>query len=602
MRNRCYVMLVLFLLLIPSAPSWGEDISDLINSDDLTVGGTQPPSSPRTPRPASKIAENATVITAEQIAAINAHSLSDVLQTVPGIYIMDTRTPGNFTFTTIQGEDDASGNILLLIDGVSQGNLLQGTNDPGLISVQHIERIEIIKGSASATWGAALGGVVNVVTKSPKQDSAFGGSATSSYGERNTAHLLGDVSGTVNRFGYYLFGSNLHSDGLLPNNATNRNNLYGKLTYDLPVKGSFTLGSSYIEAKRGITAVPDSALDNSRDRRYYSFINFAYPLLPDLKLEISTQDSSLYENMLFQLQPGNYLLKESNYGGKARVIWGDSNQRLTLGYDLLHSKITQTNLLDPTDPYNVDKSRDSWALLANGLVTFGKLTILPGIRYDHTGLGENSTNYTLGATYQISDKTLIRGYAAKGYSLPTAVDNSITKQIWTFQSGIETEAIPYLWLKGTLFYNHIWNIQEDPLLKKHTRQGVELEVKTVPVQGFFFSGGYTWMKTRDSVTHDVIKGVPTNIAKLSLNYRNAPAGLTAVANGSYAWLNMEDYHLAHYKPIIWNLHLTQKIYPDKELSPEVFFTVHNLFNGSQYWDNWYVNASRWIEGGVRFRF
>jgi vitamin B12 transporter len=65
---------------------------------------------------------------------------------------------------------------------------------------------------------------------------------------------------------------------------------------------------------------------------------------------------------------------------------------------------------------------------------------------------------------------------------------------------------------------------------------------------------------------------------------------------------MDDYHMAHYKPIIWNLHLTQKIYPDKELSPEVFFSGHNLFNGSQYWDNWYINASRWIEGGVRFKF
>jgi vitamin B12 transporter len=568
----------------------------------LAAGYEAAAPSPRFARPASKIAENVTVITAEQIAALNAHTLAEVLQTVPGIQINNTRTPGDFTFFTIQGEDDGSGNILLLIDGVSQGNLLQGAIAPGLIPVQHIDRIEIIKGSASATWGAALGGVVNVVTKSPEQGKAVSGTAVASFGERNTANLLADLSGTKGGIGYYLFGGNLHSDGLRPNNGTNRNNLYAKLTYDLPVKGNLTLGVSYLEAANGITAVPDAALDNNKDRRYYSFLNFTYPLLPDLKLDISGQDSSLNSEAIFHLDPSDYVLNETNRGGKARLIYGDNRQGLVLGYDYLQSKITQVNTLIPDDPFSVDKKRDSWALYGNGTLSFDKLTILPGIRYDHTGLSENSTNYTLGATYQLTGKTLLRAYAAKGFSLPSAVDSSIPKRIWTVQTGVETEAIPYLWLKGTFFYNHIWNIQEDDLLKEHNRQGYEIEARTAPLHGLFFSGGYTYTDTRDAETGEVIKSVPVHLAKLSFNYRNAPFGLLAILNGNYAWLNSEDFHLAEYKPIIWNLHLTQKLFPGKELSPEIFFSGHNLFNGTQYWDNWYMNTRRWIEGGVRFRF
>lgn len=592
----------MFFLLLPSVQARCEDLSDVLFPVETSASETVTVSTGHSPRPISKIAENVLVITAEQITALNAHTLAEVLQTVPGIQINNTRTPGDFTFFTIQGEEDGSGNILLLIDGVSQGNLLQGAIDPGLIPVQHVDRIEIIKGSASATWGAALGGVINVVTKSPDQSKVISGTAVTSLGEHSTANLLADVSGTANRFGYYLFGGNLHSDGLRPNNGINRNSLYGKLTYDLPVKGSLTFGVSYLESHRGLTAVPDTTFDTSRNRRYYSFLNFTYPLLQDLKLELSGQDSSVDDETVFHLDPSDYVLNESNRGGKARLIYGDNRQGLVLGYEYLQSKITQSNILDSADPFAVDKRRDSWATYANATLSFDKLTLLPGIRYDHTGLGDDSTNYTLGTTYQLTSKTLLRAYAARGFSLPSAVDNSIPKRIWTVQSGFETEAIPYLWLKGTFFYNHIWNIQEDDLLKKHNRQGYEIEARTAPFHGLFFSGGYTWTDTRDADTGEIIKNVPTHLAKLSFNYRNAPLGLLAIVNGNYAWWNAEDFHLAQYNPIIWNLHLTQKLLPGNELSPEIFFTGHNLFNGSQYWDNWYMNTRRWIEGGVRFRF
>jgi len=579
-----------------------------------------PPATARFPRPISHIAENVTVITAEQIALLNAHSLAEVLQTVPGIYVQDTRTPGNFTFFNVQGEDDGRGNILLLIDGVSQGNLLQGTSDPGLIPVQHIERVEIIKGSASAAWGPALGGVVNIVTKIPEGQQLYGGTASASYGERNTADLLADISGSSHGVGYYLFGGNLHSDGLLPNNGTNRNNLYGKLTYDLPVKGSLTIGGSYTEANRGLEEAfafdfnpPFTEHDNSRDRRYYSFINFSYPLRPDLTLELSGYDSTLNNRTTWgHLDSGAVIadaqsvLEERNSSAKAKLIWGDSQFNLTTGIEYLHSEITQFDLLNPASPFATDRTRDSLSFYANGAITFERLTLLPGIRYDKTGLDDNTLNYTLGATYRLSDKTLLRGYGAKGYAMPSAVAQSVPAQIWTFQAGIESEAVPYLWLKGTWFYNHIWDIQSFQangfIYRKYDRQGFELEAKTAPVLGLSLSSGYTFTDTRDADSHDRIKGVPTHLVKVALNYSDNSRGTQGVFTGNYARLNMDDWALAHDSPMIWNLHLTQKLLPARELSPEIFFNVNNIFNGSQYWFYWFKNAPRWTEFGVRFKF
>ena len=141
------------MLTCLAAPAWANQTDDGVSALDLPAEEEPAAITSHSPRPISHIAENVTVITADQIAALNAHTLADVLQTVTGVFVEQTRTPGNWTAFYLQGETDTSGNILLLIDGVSQGNLLQGAIDPGLFPVQNIERIEIIKGSASATTG-----------------------------------------------------------------------------------------------------------------------------------------------------------------------------------------------------------------------------------------------------------------------------------------------------------------------------------------------------------------------------------------------------------------------------------------------------------------
>jgi len=510
----------------------------------------------RTPRPISKIAENVTVITSDDIARLNAHSLSDVLQTVPGLYVQNTRTPGDFTFFSLQGLSDAYSSILLLVDGINQGTLVQGFIDPGMIPVQHIERIEVIKGAASAAWGAALGGVVNVVTKNPETSRPYSGTVSASYGEKQTSDLSAELSGTSNRIGYYLTGGNLHSDGLLANNGTNRNSLYAKLTYDLPSKGNLTFGISNIETRRGLLEVYDldfdyTEHDSNRARRYHSFLTFSYPLQPDLTLELTGHDSTFHNQTIFGsldettgsvVNNTDYILDQRNSGGKAKLTWGDSHRNLVTGIEYLHSSVTEKNLLDP-DQAVLDRRRDSLSLYANATYSFDRLTLLPGIRYDKTGLDEDTTNYTLGATYRLGAATLLRGYWATGYGMPLALLKSVPARVRTFQAGIESEAVPYLWLKGTYFYNHIWHIQDyfgnPDVYATHDLQGFELEARTVPIAGVSFKGGYTFTEARDKDTDQTIKGVPVHLAKLALTYAGPFRGTDLLLSGNYAWLNMD---------------------------------------------------------------
>lgn len=113
-----------------------------------------------------------TVVTAEEIQARGYRSLADVLREVPGFYDVSDLVTHNVGIRGINGGARASGNVLkLMIDGQAVDYRPTTGNFFGeeLIPVEAIARVEIIRGPASALYGAnAFLGVVNVITKQGK--------------------------------------------------------------------------------------------------------------------------------------------------------------------------------------------------------------------------------------------------------------------------------------------------------------------------------------------------------------------------------------------------------------------------------------------------
>ncbi len=109
------------------------------------------------------------VITAQQIAERGADNLFEALRTETGISLIGRTISGRRNIS-LRGMDGR--HTLFLIDGkrISASDGVIGHSDfqYDWVAVQDIERIEVVRGPMSVLYGAeALGGVVNIITRSP---------------------------------------------------------------------------------------------------------------------------------------------------------------------------------------------------------------------------------------------------------------------------------------------------------------------------------------------------------------------------------------------------------------------------------------------------
>jgi outer membrane receptor for ferrienterochelin and colicins len=119
-------------------------------------------------QPVTRAPSVATVVTAEDIAAIGAADLDEVLETVPGMHV--ARSPiGYNPIYIIRGiSTQYNPQVLMLVNGIPLTGAYVGDRSQvwGGMPIENIARIEVIRGPGSALYGAdAFSGVINIITK-----------------------------------------------------------------------------------------------------------------------------------------------------------------------------------------------------------------------------------------------------------------------------------------------------------------------------------------------------------------------------------------------------------------------------------------------------
>lgn len=171
-----------------------------------------------------------TTISRQQLQDSGSTTLPQALQNWSDIQLHDTSGNGSQVLIGMRGFGaNASSNTLMLINGIPITNPDLAPPDLNSIPLQQIEYIEVINGSESIIYGdQAVGGIINIVTRSNAKEA---GELSCNAGSYNQRACFGIVHLTHDTTTYNLSASLNHSDNYREHNQYDQGVVFGDLSH-----------------------------------------------------------------------------------------------------------------------------------------------------------------------------------------------------------------------------------------------------------------------------------------------------------------------------------------------------------------------------------
>lgn len=211
------------------------------------------------------VAANTTVIEGEELERAGIAFVSDALRQVAGLAVARNGSFGAITSVFLRGGE--SDYVHVLVDGV-RVNEPGGSYDFASLTTDNVERIEIVRGPASALYGSdAVSGVIQIFTRRgagpPRGGVSF---QTGSFG---TTRWQGDLSGGGGGLSYAFSLGGSTTDGILAfNNEHRQTTATGRVQANLDADTDATLAIRYNDSR---FHYPTDGSGNVVDRNAYSF-------------------------------------------------------------------------------------------------------------------------------------------------------------------------------------------------------------------------------------------------------------------------------------------------------------------------------------------
>lgn len=423
------------------------------------------------------------IVDSKKLEQTQAKTLHDALKGALGVNVFnDFQGRSN---VSIRGSE--SRHVLIMVDGKRLGGeaAYNSANawDVDRIRMEDVERVEIIRGPAGALYGSdAMGGVINVITKTPDKTTADINYEYGWYEDGKGAGYKGNLylQGAEGNYSYKInAGLNKNRPYLDPKGSGDSMNFYGKQQpLSLTVGYKFDNGNElsvdfskikednqksttsttvmvpgkvwqdkvqtiYNDNKRTDYAITYKGSDDKQDwmfRAYKSVFDKNY------KNQNNTRMTMMGKPGAWKLQdPKVDTVKRtlSVIEGKDTFNLSDKN-KLTAGFEYRKDQSEGTRLKKPNTSLADGNAHDAYDKAAiNYLAAYvqdefrpdDKWLIIPSVRFDHSDQFSNKLTSNLAATYNAADDVRIKAVVGQGYKTPTVNDLYIFWEMYAANPG-----------------------------------------------------------------------------------------------------------------------------------------------------------------------
>lgn len=634
LRFVCGVMLWLQTAALFAQPAPGKIIPAFVMDEVVVTADRQSERIQRVPA-------NVTVITASDIQRSSARTLVDLLSAEGGLTTRGFLGNDKKAVVDIRGMGETSvSNVLVLVDGIAQNPADMAGPDFSALSLDQVERIEILHGAGSVLYGdGAVGGVINIITR--PAGAKPHASATVEGGSDHYAKGAASAGGTVGAFRFSVVGNYSDTDGTRQKGYFWNKNLSTDIGYDLGERlslwaktrlhkdhyglpGPLTL-EQFNQDPRQSTDTTDSNGETWQESYSVGLEAFA-GRFGELSAALTYKER---ENAWVQtLTPGSIRsrTREANLKVRRDIDIGASENELTLGLDRRDIAYDQQTSF-ASKPYDVQHL---------GVYVFDKLSLgdcwvlQAGARHHDyenvlTTTGEKTTwtkdVVTFGAVrlFEIGDRihgSLFANHATS-FRVPNVDELGFATDDIRPQTGDHWDAGTKLLfskraeLDLTWFYirmkDEIWfdafNYINTNYDQATTREGLEAAARCYPEDALKLWASYTYTKARFEDTDYAVPTVPKHKVSAGASWNATPwlqfdLSYQFVGSRPQGGNPLEDYRKtgapsggASYAPMPSYQTVDAKVTVRlKRTGVKGFFAVNNLFDEQYYTNNYYDNV------------
>ncbi len=411
-----------FLLFVISLNIFCQDIRESLKINELEEVVV---SSTRTERKVSSLPLPTQIISGELIRQSGVSRLNEIIQEQTGLIMVSDFGGGEGI--QMQGLDSAY--TMILVDGQPLIGRVAGTLDLSRITVNNIEKIEIVKGASSSLYGSeAIAGVVNIITKKSNfNNNELTGNLNYRTASFNTLDFTSFLEYAFKKVNFQLFQNYFSSDGynLSNNNFLNTVEPYKNLTIQPKVQINFSnsLSLNFNTRFYNQNQINKSIINNNKYDGESKINEWNNTVL--LKHTISNKFKAEYDFYFTNYKANEFLNDENN------LLFDESkfNQCFYRPEIRTFYKLGKKNILTTGIGLNketLDKNLFKEEAVLNSEYIFSqielfigkKLNIISGFRFDHHNQYQSQFSPKLAVNYQLNNNFSVKSSFGYGYKAP----------------------------------------------------------------------------------------------------------------------------------------------------------------------------------------